>query len=163
MVNQRGDLKVADFGIARSLSDSVSKLTMDQGKSGTLVYMSPQQLEGERGTHLDDVYSLGASLYELLTSKPPFYSGNVDRQIREKIPPSIAQRRKELEIEGDSEPVDEIWENVVRRCLAKDPAKRPQSVGEVAKMLSVPSPKTRRAKRDAGAEAGSKKWIGLLG
>src|SRR6266511_4931165 len=36
MVNQRGDLKVADFGIARSLSDSISKLTMEHGKSGTL-------------------------------------------------------------------------------------------------------------------------------
>ncbi|HEV2718115.1 MAG TPA: serine/threonine-protein kinase, partial [Terriglobales bacterium] len=161
MVNQRGDLKVADFGIARSLSDSVSKLTMQHGKSGTLVYMSPQQLEGERGTPVDDVYSLGASVYELLTSKPPFYSGNIDRQIREKIPPPMTQRRKELEIEG--EPVDEIWEDVVRRCLAKDPAKRPQSVGEIAKMLSVPSPKTRRAKRAAGAEAGSRKWIGVLG
>ena len=99
MVNQRGDLKVADFGIARSLSDSVSKLTMEHGKSGTLVYMSPQQLDGDRGNHLDDVYSLGASIYELLTSKPPFYSGNIDRQIREKIPPTMTQRRDELEID----------------------------------------------------------------
>src|SRR5436190_19826296 len=63
MVNQRGDLKVADFGIARSLSDSFSKLTM-QRSSGTLVYMSPQQLDGKRSDHLDDIYSLGASVYE---------------------------------------------------------------------------------------------------
>jgi serine/threonine protein kinase len=159
MVNQRGDLKVADFGIARSLSDSVSKLTMEHGKSGTLVYMSPQQLEGERGTHLDDVYSLGASLYELLTSKPPFYSGNVDRQIRDKIPPPMTQRRKELEIEG--EPIDEHWEEVIRACLAKNPDRRPQSVSEVARMLSVPSPKTRRAKR-VGAKEDSKKWAGVV-
>src|SRR5437762_5885713 len=123
--------------------------------------MSPQQLEGERDTQLDDIYSLGASLYELLTSRPPFYSGNVDRQIREKIPPSMTQRRKELEIDGDSEPVDEIWENVVRRCLAKDPAKRPQSVSEIAKTLSVPSPKTRRAERAADSDGGQKKWIGV--
>src|SRR5438477_7741508 len=116
LVNQRGDLKVADFGIARSLSDSVSKLTMEHGKSGTLVYMSPQQLEGERGTHLDDIYSLGASLYELLTSKPPFYSGNIDRQIREKIAPSMTERRKEFEIEGD--PIPAVWEEWVAACLA---------------------------------------------
>ena len=162
MVNQRGDLKVADFGIARSLSDSMSMLTMDRGKSGTLLYMSPQQLDGERGGHLDDVYSLGASVYELLTSKPPFYSGNVDRQIREKVPPSMTQRRKELEV-NNGEPVDEVWEEVVHRCLAKDPAKRPQSVSEVAKMLSVPSPKTRRAKRAAREDEGSsKKWIGVV-
>src|SRR6059036_4344973 len=87
MVNQRGELKVSDFGIARSLGDSMSVITKAGGRSGTLSYMSPQQLEGERGTHLDDVYSLGATLYDLLTSKPPFYVGNIDRQIREKIPP----------------------------------------------------------------------------
>ena len=119
MVNQRGDLKVTDFGIARSLSDSMSKVTMQHGKSGTLVYMSPQQLDGERGSHLDDIYSFGACLYELLTGRPPFSSGNVDRQIREKIPPSMTQRRKELEIEGDR--IDESWERVVASCLAKDP------------------------------------------
>src|SRR6266446_1305563 len=47
MVNRRGDLNVADFGIARSLSVSVSMLTMGPHTSGTLAYMSPQQLDGE--------------------------------------------------------------------------------------------------------------------
>jgi serine/threonine protein kinase len=150
MVNQRGDLKVADFGIARSLSDSMSMLTHSRSTSGTLAFMSPQQLDGERGTPLDDVYSFGATLYELLTSRPPFYAGQLDRQIREKIPPSMTQRRKELEIEG--EPIDEAWEQTVRRCLAKDPAKRPQSVSEIAQTLAVPSPKTRRGKRDSASQ-----------
>jgi serine/threonine protein kinase len=68
MVSKRGQLKVSDFGIARSVSDSVSRLIMERGTSGTLVYMSPQQLDGERGTHLDDIYSLGATTYELLTN-----------------------------------------------------------------------------------------------
>ena len=117
MVNQRGDLKVSDFGIARSLSDSVSKITM-QRKSGTLLYMSPQQLDGKRSDHLDDIYSLGASVYELLTSRPPFYSGNVDRQIREQVPPSMTQRRKELEIEGT--PIDAAWEEIVRDVWQKN-------------------------------------------
>src|SRR5436190_15615083 len=47
MVNKRGELKVADFGIARSLADSATRLTAEQGRRGTLVYMSPQQLKGE--------------------------------------------------------------------------------------------------------------------
>ena len=159
MVNQRGDLKVADFGIARSLSDSMSMLTMDRGKSGTLLYMSPQQLDGERGNHLDDVYSLGASIYELLTSRPPFYSGNIDRQIREKVPPSMMQRRKDLEIEG--EPIDEAWEEAVQRCLAKDPTKRPQSVTEVAHRLEVASPKTRRGTDDGPVQPSN--WSSVVG
>src|SRR5438874_12621924 len=122
MVNQRGELKVSDFGIARSLGDSVSRLTMEQGRSGTLVYMSPQQLGGERGTHLDDIYSLGATLYDLLTSKPPFYSGNIDRQIHERVAPSMTERRKEL----DTEPalLPSAWEETVAACLAKDPSRR---------------------------------------
>jgi serine/threonine protein kinase/Tfp pilus assembly protein PilF len=137
MVNQRGELKVSDFGIARSLEDSMSVITKAGGRSGTLAYMSPQQLEGERGTHLDDIYSLGASVYELLTSKPPFYFGNIDRQIREKNPPSMARRREELEIEA--EPIPAVWEEWVAACLAKDPRQRPQSVTEIARQLQMPS------------------------
>jgi len=158
MVNTRGDLKVSDFGISRSLSDSVSMLTMEQGRSGTLVFMSPQQLDGERGSHLDDIYSFGATVYELITSKPPFSSGNIDRQIREKIPPSMAVRRKELEVEG--EPIDETWERVVAACLAKEPARRPQSFAEIAQKLEVASPKTVRARQ--AVEEKAKASGGLL-
>ena len=43
MVNRRGELKISDFGIARSLSDTVSRLTVEQGRSGTLVYMSSRR------------------------------------------------------------------------------------------------------------------------
>jgi serine/threonine protein kinase len=145
MVNQRGELKVSDFGIARSLGDSLSVITMAGGRSGTLAYMSPQQLEGERGTHLDDIYSLGASVYELLTSRPPFYVGNIDRQIREKTPPSMTERRKEFEIEA--EPIPVVWEEVVAACLAKDPGRRPQSVKEIARQLQMPSPEARPSVR----------------
>ena len=140
MVNQRGDLKVADFGIARSLVDSASRLTAEEGRSGTLVYMSPQQLSGERSTHLDDIYSLGATIYELLTSKPPFYSGNIDRQICERIAPFMRDRRKEFDIEPAS--VSQVWEEVVAGCLAKDPSRRPQSALEIAEQLQLPSAHT---------------------
>jgi serine/threonine protein kinase/Tfp pilus assembly protein PilF len=141
MVNQRGDLKITDFGIARSLADSASRLTADQGRSGTLVYMSPQQLSGERGAHFDDIYSLGATIYELLTSKPPFYSGNIDRQICERVAPSMTERRKEFNIEPAFVP--KTWEEVVAACLAKDPSRRPQSAVDVAQRLQLPSGQAR--------------------
>jgi TolB-like protein/Tfp pilus assembly protein PilF len=141
MVNQRGDLKITDFGIARSLTDSVSRLTAQQGRSGTLVYMSPQQLGGDRSTHFDDIYSLGASIYELLTSKPPFYSGNIDRQICERVAPSMTERRKELDIEPAFVP--QLWEDAVAACLAKDPPRRPQSAAEVAQRLQLTPAQTR--------------------
>src|SRR5215510_13477186 len=141
MVNQRGNLKISDFGIARSLTDSVSRLTLEHGRSGTLAYMSPQQLNGERCTHLDDIYSLGASIYELLTSKPPFYSGNIDRQICERVAPSMTNRRKELDIEPAL--VAPVWEDTVAACLAKDASRRPQSATEVAQRLQLPARATR--------------------
>src|SRR2546427_2959484 len=153
MVNQRGDLKVSDFGIARSLADSVSRLTMEQGRSGTLVYMSPQQLDGERSTHLDDIYSLGASVYELLTSKPPFYSGNIDRQICERVAPPMTERRKELDIEPAFVP--KIWEEVVASCLIKDASRRPQSAAEIAQRLQL-APGRTRTRRAPGRSSNRK-------
>jgi serine/threonine protein kinase len=136
MVNSKGELKVTDFGIARSLTDSASMLTLACGTSGTLVYMSPQQLDGEKASHLDDIYSAGATLYELLTSKPPFYSGQIDRQIREKAPLSIDERRAELDL-GSGAQVPPQWQEAIAACLAKDPAKRPQSANELSQRLGI--------------------------
>jgi len=158
MINQRGELKISDFGIARSLGDSISRLTTKGGSSGTLVYMSPQQLDGEHGTHLDDIYSLGATLYESLAGKPPFYSGNIDRQILERVAPSITERRKEFNIEPASIP--EIWEKVVAACLAKDPSRRPQSAVDVEQRLQVRSASARIA--IAPARPANKKML-LMG
>jgi serine/threonine protein kinase/Flp pilus assembly protein TadD len=141
MVKQKGDLKITDFGIARSLADPATRLTSEHGRSGTLVYMSPQQLNGERSTHLDDIYSLGGTIYELVTSKPPFYSGNIDRQICERIAPSMTERRKEFNVEPVSVP--KILEETVAACLAKDPSRRPQSAAEVAQRLQLPGRSTR--------------------
>lgn len=155
MVNQRGELKITDFGIARSLADTASQLTREESRSGTLVYMSPQQLGGNRGTHLDDIYSLGATIYELLTSKPPFYSGNIDRQICERIAPSIESRRKELDIDGTAIPQN--WERTVGTCLAKDPLQRPQSATDIAQQLQLPLGPARRT--TIRRKKLNKKWL----
>src|SRR5258708_6713336 len=135
MVDRTGQIKVTDFGIARSISDSVSRASAQASSSGTPAYMSPQQMLGEKPALTDDVYALGATVYELLTGKPPFYSGNVMLQVQSKVPPPIAERRRGLEISGA--PIPPEWESVVAACLAKEAADRPQSVAEVARRLGV--------------------------
>jgi len=140
MVNAAGELKVADFGIARSLSDSASRLSVAQhsNTSGTLAYMSPQQATGENPQASDDIYSFGATIYELLTGKPPFFSGNIYGQLQERIPPSILERRTEL-LGDDSVPVPASWEATIAAALAKDPAARPASAGELTRRLEEPA------------------------
>lgn len=136
MLNNRGQLKVADFGISRSINDNMTRVSSAvHGASGTLVYMSPQQAMGEAASALDDIYSFGATIYELLTSKPPFFTGEIMAQLREKVPPSMAERRKQLGIEA--KPIPPEWEETIAACLSKDAAKRPQSALEILQRLGL--------------------------
>lgn len=115
----------------------MSRLSMMRANtSGTLLYMSPQQAMGDRPKPTDDIYSVGATLYELLSGKPPFYSGDISMQITAKNAPSVRQRREELEIQA-AEDIPRDWEDAIAACLNKDPAKRPQSAGELARRLGL--------------------------
>src|SRR4029077_11864029 len=136
MLNSRGELKIADFGISRSISDSMTMLTGMLASTGSPPYVSPQQWDGERPTPLDDIYSLGATLYELLTSKPPLL-GVVDwQQVHHKRPPPMWQRRLDLGVKG-ADPIPAVWEEAIAACLAKDPKDRPQSVAKLKGRLLI--------------------------
>ena len=134
MVNSKSDLKVTDFGIACTLRDSMSCVSV-RTSSGTLNYMSPQQMLGEDPAASDDIYAMGATLYELLSSKPPFHGGDVASQVREVTAPLIAHRRSKFQIVG--QPIPKYWEETIAACLAKDPARRPQTAAEVARRLRI--------------------------
>lgn len=136
IINSQGDLKIMDFGIARSIQDSMSRVTIAGNSTGTLAYMSPQQAAGRSASISDDIYSLGSTLYELFTGKPPFFSGDFGRQIREDVPPPVSERRIEFGLTG-TEPFPAQWEDVIRRCLAKQPEQRPASIEEVRALLSI--------------------------
>jgi serine/threonine protein kinase len=137
MVNSKGELKITDFGIACTLRDSVSYVSV-RTSSGTLNYMSPQQLLGEDPAPSDDIYSLGATLYEMLSSKPPFFGGDVASQVREVIAPTIAQRRAKFGINGA--PIPKYWEETIAACLAKSAEQRPRTPADIARRFRLTSP-----------------------
>ncbi|MEA3207974.1 MAG: eukaryotic-like serine/threonine-protein kinase [Chthoniobacter sp.] len=155
----KGCIKVADFGLATTLSESVSRHSREGTASGTPPYMSPQQALGQRPTHLDDLYSLGVTIFDLLTGKPPFFRGDIAAQIRELVPPTMANRRIELGVCHQS-PIPAAWEEAVAACLAKDPALRPQSAAELLDWLrgkrAVPEKKSEPEKK---VSAPAWKWF----
>jgi serine/threonine protein kinase len=130
-----GELKVADFGIACSLVNSVSLIT-GRTRSGTPPFMSPQQLMGDYPGESDDIYALGATIYNLLTGTPPFYQGEIHAQVISKLAPPMHERRARLEI-ADRPPIPPAWEETVAACLAKEVAERPPSVADVARRLQA--------------------------
>jgi serine/threonine protein kinase/formylglycine-generating enzyme required for sulfatase activity len=140
MLTGGGLVKVMDFGIAASIHDSASRQSRARSTAGmgTLHYMSPQQLGGYPPAVGDDVYSLGATMYELLSGRPPFHGFRdraLEEQIQHTLPPSLAQRRAELAIESTAA-IPPLWEQTIAACLEKEVDKRPQSVAEVWQRLS---------------------------
>lgn len=126
LINDRGEVKVTDFGLARYEGDL--GLT-EMGKAvGTPLYMSPEQVAGGN-VGLDkrtDIYSLGASLYEMLTLRPPF-TGETREALYKQImfDEPIRPRRLNRAMPGD-------LETIVLKAIEKDPSLRYQSAQELA-------------------------------
>jgi serine/threonine protein kinase/tetratricopeptide (TPR) repeat protein len=125
LVDSRGNLWVADFGLAQFHGGDQ---TATGDVLGTLRYMSPEQAGGRRGTvdHRTDIYSLGVSLYELTTLCPAFSArdrAELLRQILHDEPPRPRSRRRGIPVE---------LETVILKAIAKRPAERYATAQELA-------------------------------
>jgi ABC-type transport system substrate-binding protein/serine/threonine protein kinase len=115
--------RVMDFGLAHAATES--RLTKTGTLVGTVAYLSPEQVASRAFDGRSDIYSLGVVLYESLVGRPPF-TGDV-QAVLYRIVHEIPQAPRSLgaEIRGE-------LEDIVLRCLEKDPVKRFQRAGQIA-------------------------------
>jgi len=127
LLTPEATLKIADFGIARSLDGT--QLTEAGTVLGTAAYLAPEQAAGEPVTATADVYALGAVLYELLTGRPPYVADTLAELFAK-------QRRRAIAPVRELAPgVPASLEDAVMRALARDPAYRPDSAADFAAEL----------------------------
>jgi serine/threonine protein kinase len=127
-----GAVKIADFGIARSAE--ATQLTQAGTVLGTAAYLAPEQATGGEVSPATDIYSLGAVLYELLTGQPPYrFESLVELAFKQ-------QEQAVVPVREHAPEVPEPLEDVVMRCLARNPAYRPESAGALARDLAAASP-----------------------
>jgi serine/threonine-protein kinase len=131
MITDRGVVKLLDFGIA--ICHGSVELTRAGFLVGSLSYMSPEQVAGGKATAKSDVYSVGVTLYELLTGKLPI-SGATDYEIMtahlHRIPTAP------IDLNGM---IPQHISDAVMRALAKDPGQRFETAEVFAAALQVPS------------------------
>ncbi|MBA4147530.1 MAG: DUF1080 domain-containing protein [Verrucomicrobia bacterium] len=132
MLDRSGQVKLLDVGIAGTLNNPLYGGPPTTGAGGLLRYLSPQQVDGGQPQTTDDIYSLGTTVYEFLTSTPPFHSGDILPQIRGTKPPTIEDRLAHLKI---SNRVPPIVSSIVMSCLSKEASARPQDVDTIARSL----------------------------
>ncbi len=162
-VTQSGLVKVLDFGVAKLVDEAnqsdTATLTETNTITGTLPYMSPEQLRGENLDARSDIYALGVVLYEIATGQR-LYSSSLHARLVEEIlnrpasPPSSVNGN--LSAKAD---------DIILKCLAKDPEDRYQTAKEIAVDLRHLSTQATSGTVSAGTSSvrtGRKVWLWLL-
>lgn len=130
LITKKGEVKVADFGLARQVASAELNLTQSGVTMGTPLYMSPEQVEGKPVDHRSDLYSFGVMCYHMMAGQPPFRGETamaVAVQHVKGTPTPLATLRPDL-------PKELI--GVVEKLMAKDPAQRYQTAREVLRDLN---------------------------
>jgi eukaryotic-like serine/threonine-protein kinase len=129
LIDSYGRPKLTDFGIAKALDSSTT--TSQAGNFfGTALYSSPEQLRGEPATPKSDVYALGATLYHAAVGQPLFDGAPIEvasQQVSDSPKPPRARGAE----------IGARMEDLIMRCLAKDPAERPATSELHAELLQI--------------------------
>lgn len=131
LIDGRGRVLVADFGLARAVAESSH--TTHSGKAGavfgTIAYLSPEQVTKGYADARSDVYAVGTMLYEMLTGRPPYVGDNAVsvayRHVNDDVPPPSEINRQ---VPGE---VDDL----VIAATTRDPLKRPADAGEMLQLV----------------------------
>ncbi|MCB9109643.1 MAG: serine/threonine protein kinase [Anaerolineales bacterium] len=124
LFDSSGEAFLSDFGIAtsKSFSDEDGDWLV-----GTPAYMSPEQSQGNHVDGRSDVYALGVTLYRLLTGQLPFSSNSTTALINAHLEQPVP------DIRTIKENIPSVWQEVVSKAMAKDPADRYPTAGEFAR------------------------------
>ena len=142
MVGKGGSVRIADFGVARTLDDGTGSGMM----VGTMRYMAPEQARGKDTDSRADIFSLGVVMYEMLAGKPPFGGSLDDLIARVTRPPP--------ELPADIS-VGEDVRSMVRQCMARKPAHRYPNIAALLEDLNPIIPAIRAARKKAAEASGS--------
>lgn len=129
LINEDGEIKITDFGIAIALSET--SLTQTNSMLGSVHYLSPEQARGSMATRRSDIYALGIVLFEMLTGQVPFDGESAVtialKHFQEPLP--------KIRVYNSNTP--QSLENIVLHATAKDPADRYQSAEEMQEDLAT--------------------------
>ncbi len=135
LIGQPGNwqCKLLDFGIARIEDTSPTTLTQTGEIVGSPLYMSPEQCSSSKVDHRSDIYSLGCTMFEAITSCPPFRGpttvATIGMHLHEK-PPKLKEASLGMDLPED-------LERIVQKMLAKEPSQRFASMDQVAENLML--------------------------
>ena len=145
-INNEGQIKVLDFGLAKAMDPTPAERSHDPAQSptitsagtvagmllGTAAYMSPEQARGETADHRADIWGFGCLLFEMLTGKRPFAGNTLSDTLA-----SVLKTDPDWSLlpEGTSEPV----RRMLRRCLVKDRKQRLHHIADARLELSEPA------------------------
>ncbi|MEI6766257.1 MAG: serine/threonine protein kinase [Bacteroidota bacterium] len=165
IITPEGKAKILDFGIAKIISESSHKLTKTGTKLGTVLYMSPEQVKGQEVDKRSDIYSLGITLFQMLTGKCPFDENQSEYEVYKKIVeeplpearnyyPGVTDRMQQILVKATAKDVNDRFqtcEEFREAVMGKQTPVNKPAQSTVQTQIKTKNLKPAKTKRKSGA------------